>query len=279
MMPERLLELRGTRVWALTDCAPAPQRWGEAFPDANPAARPDLSARWIADGLFHTRFGPFLLRHAGRTVLVDAGMGPGPVAYFPGLAGTLLEGLARIGVAAGEIDTVVFTHLHVDHVGWACGAGGRPTFPAARYLVAEPEWRHWSEMGENAGRAHHVEAVRRCVWPLATAGRLSIVASDTEIAPGAWLRAARGHSPGHHVLEVDCAGRKLLLAGDLWHSAGQIGEPAWCHRADMDPAAAVTTRRRVAAWVAAEGAVLGAGHLPIDIAFGEIAGGDYVPLT
>jgi glyoxylase-like metal-dependent hydrolase (beta-lactamase superfamily II) len=279
MMSERLLELRGTRVWALTDCAPAPLRWTEAFANADPATRPDLSARWFADGLFHTRFGTFVLRHAGRTVLVDAGMGPGPVAYFPGLAGTLPERLARIGVAPGEIDTVVFTHLHIDHVGWACDAQGRPTFPAARYLVAEQEWRHWSENGERAGRAHHVEAIRRHVRPLAQAGRLVPVASETEIIPGAWLRAAAGHSPGHHVLEIDCAGRKLLLAGDLWHCAAQIGEPAWCHRADMDPEAAMATRRRIAAWVAAEGAVLGAGHLPLDIAFGEIAGGDYVPLA
>lgn len=279
MMSERLLELGGTRVWALTDCAPAPLPWTQAFSNADPMTRPELRARWFADDMFRTRFGLFLLRHAGRTVLVDAGMGPGPVAYFPGLAGTLPERLARIGVSPGEIDTVVFTHLHVDHVGWACADDGQPTFPAARYIVAESEWRHWSEQGENAGRAHHVEAIRRHVRPLADSGRLSAVASDTEIVPGAWLRAARGHSPGHHVLEVDCAGRKLLLAGDLWHSAAQIGEPAWCHRADMDPAAAIATRRRIAAWAAAEGAVIGAGHMPIDIAFGEIAGGDYIPLT
>ncbi len=279
MMSERLLELRGTRVWALTDCAPAPLPWTQAFSNTDPTARPELRARWFPDDLFHTRFGSFLLRHAGRTVLVDAGMGPGPVAYFPGLAGTLPERLARIGVSPWEIDTVVFTHLHVDHVGWACADDGLPTFPMARHIVAEPEWRHWSKNGDNAGRAHHVEAIRRHVRPLAASGRLAAVTSDTEIVPGAWLRAAQGHSPGHHVLEVDCAGRKLLLAGDLWHCAAQIGEPGWCHRADMDPAGAIATRRRIAAWVAAEGAVIGAGHMPIDIAFGEIAGGDYIPLT
>ena len=279
MMSERLLELRGTYVWALTDCAPAPLRWTDAFSNADPTARPELRARWFADDLFHTRFGPFLLRHGGRTVLVDAGMGPGPVAYFPGLAGTLLDRLARIGVSAGEIDTVVFTHLHVDHVGWACDEHSHPMFPVARYVVAEPEWHHWSANGESAGRAHHVEAIRRYVRPLADSGHLTVVASDTEIVPGAWLRAAQGHSPGHHVLEVDCAGRKLLLAGDLWHCAAQIGEPSWCHRADMDPAAATATRRRIAAWAAVEGAVIGAGHMPIDIAFGEITGGDYSPVA
>lgn len=279
MMSERLLELRGTQVWALTDCAPAPLRWTEAFSNVDPTARPELRARWFADDLFHTRFSPFLLRHAGHTMLVDAGMGPGPVAYFPELAGTLLDRLACIGVSVGAIDTVVFTHLHVDHVGWACDSSGRPTFLHARYVVAEAEWRHWSENGEKAGRAHHVEAIRRSVRPLADSGRLAAVASDTEIIPGAYLRAAHGHSPGHHVLGVDCAGRKLLLAGDLWHCAAQIAEPSWCHRADMDPAAAVATRRRIAAWAAAEGAVIAAGHMPIDIAFGEIVGSDYSPLS
>jgi glyoxylase-like metal-dependent hydrolase (beta-lactamase superfamily II) len=278
MMSERMLELRGTQVWALTDCAPAPQRWGEAFPDADAAARPELRTRWFADDRFHTRFGVFLLRHAHHTVLIDAGMGPGPVAYFPGLAGTLMERLATIGVAPGEIDTVLFTHLHVDQVGWACDVQGHPNFSAARYIVAEQEWKHWSENGERAGRAHHVAAVRSHVRPLSGAGRLSPVPSDTEIVPGAFLRAARGHTPGHHVLEVHCAGRILLLAGDLWHCAAQIGEPNWCHRADMDPARAVATRRRIAAWAAAERAVIGAGHFPLDIAFGEIADGDYVPI-
>ena len=97
------------------------------------------------DGTFPIEFGRFLVRSSGRTILVDTGLGnklPG------GTGGMLLENLKQIGVGPGDIDVVVNTHLHVDHVGWNCtGSGGGyvPTFPNAEYWISEQEWQYWTD--------------------------------------------------------------------------------------------------------------------------------------
>ncbi|MCH8064681.1 MAG: MBL fold metallo-hydrolase [Chloroflexi bacterium] len=94
------------------------------------------------DGTFAIEFGSFLVRSSGRTILVDTGLGnklPG------GTGGMLLENLKQIGVGPGDIDVVVNTHLHVDHVGWNCtesGGGYVPTFPNAEYWISEQEWQY-----------------------------------------------------------------------------------------------------------------------------------------
>jgi glyoxylase-like metal-dependent hydrolase (beta-lactamase superfamily II) len=270
----RQIDLGGTRIFALCDCVPAPALCAYAFPDAALAEHPGAAARWFAEDEFRTRFGPFLLRTGDGDVLVDCGMGPGPNDYFPGLRGQLPASLAAAGSALERITAVLFTHLHVDHVGWA------PLLPNARFFVAEPEWLHWSQGGPAAGLPHHVAAVARCVAPLAEAGRLAFMQAGTEILPGFFPVSAPGHTPGHHAILVH---GKLLIAGDTWHNPAQIEVPAWCHRADMDKPAAVATRARIAAAAHRHGWLVAAGHFAEENAFGHIAasanGFSFVPLS
>ena len=160
---------------------------------------------------------------------------------------------------------MVFTHLHVDHVGWA------PFLPGARFIVAEAEWAHWSRRDPSPGLPHHVEAVQRCVAPLAEAGRLRAVPAGAEIAPGIVLREATGHTPGHHAVEVR---DRLLIAGDAWHNPAQVEVPAWCHRADRDRPAATATRIRLATEARDRGWLVAAGHFTDQNAFGRIEGED-----
>jgi glyoxylase-like metal-dependent hydrolase (beta-lactamase superfamily II) len=255
------LDLDGIRIAALTDATPTSASCQHSFPDADLSGRPDLSTRWLEGGVFRTRFGMFLLRRSEGDILVDCGMGPGPVAYFPGLHGDLPDQLARAGSAPDRIATAIFTHLHLDHVGWA------PHLPNAGFVVAEAEWAHWSR-GEKAGLPHHVEAVASCVSPLAQAGRLRLATSDTEIAPGIVLLAAKGHTPGHHAVLIQ---DRLLIAGDLWHNPAQIAEPQWCHRADQDKPAAIASRIRLAEAAHRNGWLVAAGHFTEDAVFGHIA--------
>jgi glyoxylase-like metal-dependent hydrolase (beta-lactamase superfamily II) len=259
----RQIDLDGLRLFALTDCAPAPAECAYSFPDAALADRPEVAARWFGEGCFRTRFGPFLLRGGGGDVLVDCGLGPGDVGYFPNLRGDLPAALAAAGSSLAAIADVVFTHLHVDHVGWA------PHLPHARFHVAAAEWAHWSGLGA-AGLPHHTEAVARCVAPLAAAGRLATLASDAEPVPGLRLLAATGHTPGHHAVLV---GGRVLIAGDAWHNPAQIAVPAWCHRADMDKPEAMATRTRLAAMARDRGWIVAAGHFTDENAFGRIAAG------
>ena len=150
----RWVDVDGTKVVALTDATPAPSPCRHSFPDADLASRPDLAARWLADGMFRTRFGLFLLRRDDGDILLDCGMGPGPVDYFPGMRGNLPEALLQAGSALDQISKVIFTHLHLDHAGWS------PHLPNAAFWVAESEWAHWSR-GADAGLPHHVAA-----WPI-----------------------------------------------------------------------------------------------------------------
>ena len=261
----RHIDLDGLGVFVLTDCAPAQAACAYSFPDADLSAHPQAAGRWLAGAEFRTRFGAYLLRSEAGDVLVDCGVGPGPNPYFPGLRGELEAALAVAGSSLERVGTVVFTHLHLDHVGWA------PFLSAATFLVAESEWTHWSRREPPPGLPHHVAAVERCVAPLAEAGRLRVLASGAEFAPGMVLHAAGGHTPGHHVVLVR---DRLLIAGDAWHNPAQVEVPAWCHRADSDKPAAVATRTRLATDARDRGWLVAAGHFTEENAFGRITGED-----
>jgi glyoxylase-like metal-dependent hydrolase (beta-lactamase superfamily II) len=264
------LDLGEISVHALTDCAPAAVAAGYAFPDADFAAHPQLAAQWMAGGLFRTRFGAFLIRTQEVDILVDCGLGPDPVGYFPGLRGGLLARIEHAGSSADRIGIVLFTHLHVDHVGWATKPDGMPLFPRARYLVGGAEWAHWSRLGDHAGLPHHVAAVRRSILPLAQAGLLHPMQAEAQIAPGIKLLPTPGHTPGHQSILVKGAHRTLLIAGDLWHNPAQVAVPCWGHRADMDRSAAMRIRTAVAERASREGWIIGAGHFVEAAAFGRI---------
>ena len=251
-------------VTALTDAAPAPAPVAYSFPTAPVESRPALAARWFPDGEFRTRFGCWLLRTTGRNVLVDAGIGPGPVTYFPGLAGRLEAALREQSVALADIDLLVFTHLHLDHLGWA------PWLPNAAFAVAEAEWAHWADGGEAAGKPHHVAAFRTSLLPLAA--RVRCLPAGGAAAEGVVLLPAPGHTPGHCGVLV---ANRLLIAGDLWHNPAQVAEPTWCHRADHDPGQAVATRHALGRRALAEQWVVGAGHF--EVPFGRVTAQGFEP--
>ncbi len=266
----RKLDLGGHVVYALTDCAPSPARREYSFPHADFAGEPELAEHWMQGGLFRTRFGAFLICTTDSHILVDCGLGPGPVTYFPGLAGNLPAQLAQACSSSNMIDMVIFTHLHIDHVGWASTMDARPQFAKARYLVGDQEWAHWSEAGDNAGLPHHVDAVRRAICPLARAGALEPTPPGAQVAPGIGLLPTPGHTPGHQSVLVSGTRDSLLIAGDLWHNPAQISVPAWGHRADMNQTVASRTRTEIALRATRESWIVAAGHFVDEHTFGRI---------
>lgn len=264
------LELDGWTALSLTDAAPQPAPWCHAFPHDPPEADDTAMARHAPDGLFRTRFAVLALRRGAEVALVDAGLGPGPSAYFGGLRGGLDRALAAHGIAPEAVTCVAFTHFHLDHVGWA-SVGAEPCFPRAAYAAPAAELAHWRASPSQAALPHHVEAFERHVAPLLAKGR--IAALEDGAAPDGWpelsYRAAPGHTPGHSALILQAA-RPLLAAGDSWHSPVQIERPHWCHRADRDRAAAVASRRALADWAVETGAIIAAGHFPPGQEFGRI---------
>ncbi|MFI7573423.1 MBL fold metallo-hydrolase [Micromonospora sp. NPDC049497] len=214
----------------------------EAFPDATPgqwrAADRRDPASTTADGRWWLSFRSFALRAGdGPVTLVDAGIGPAdsPAASWAPVPGRLPEELAAAGIEPADVRTVVLTHLHSDHIGWAVtGTPGRPWFPNADYVVqrAELDATETINPGLPAG----------LVAPLRTAGQLRVVDGETTLIPGVRLLPTPGHTPGHQSVLVEAAHERLLLTGDLLVHAVQLVEPTLAYVHEVDPATARRSR-------------------------------------
>lgn len=271
----RRVDLKDMTLLRLVDAVPPPADWTYAFAGHASEIDNPARARWAPDGLFRTSFTVHALVHAGTATLVDAGLGPDPSAYFNGLSGRLDRELAAAGLTPETVSCVMFTHFHLDHVGWA-SRDGKPYFPNARYVAPAAELVHWLSHGAQAALPHHVAAFERHIAPLLALGLLDGL-DDGRTAPGAiplTYRSTAGHTPGHAATVFEGDGEALVIAGDSWHSPAQIERPDWGHRADRDPAAAVHSRTRLAQWAMERGALVAAGHFPDASGFGHIAADD-----
>src|SRR6478609_4606611 len=145
----RRVDLKGMTLLRLVDAVPPPADWAYAFAGHVSEIDDPARSRWSPDGLFHTNFTVHALVHAGTVTLVDAGLGPDRSAYFNGLSGSLDRELAAAGLAPEMVTCVMFTHFHLDHVGWA-SSNAKPYFPNARYVAPAAELIHWRRLGGQA---------------------------------------------------------------------------------------------------------------------------------
>ncbi len=196
----------------------------------------------------------WVLRTGGRTVLVDTGVGNGRERpgnpLFHRRRGDFLERLERIGVRPQDVDVVVNTHLHGDHVGWnTVDAAGEwvPAFPHARYLIPAPDDHHFGPAGGYGGGTRPDDRLiyEDSIAPVHRAGQ-SVVWEDRHRIDGHLvLEAAPGHTPGSCVLHVESRGERAVFAGDLLHSPVQILRPECSSCFCLDPAQAARTRQRL----------------------------------
>jgi glyoxylase-like metal-dependent hydrolase (beta-lactamase superfamily II) len=204
--------------------------------------------------------GSYLIRADGRTILVDTGLGPRPTDTPDVPWGTLLRDFQANGVRPDEIDMVVMTHLHRDHVGWnLTEAGGRwvPTFPNARYWVSTKDWEACHQPDIQPTRFPNAPT---CVWPLADLGLVEFMDGEHSLTRTLSALPTPGHTPGHMSILVTSRGERALVLGDAAHSPVQIQEPDWVSRADMDPDITRTTRRALVDRLEREQILVAAGH-------------------
>jgi glyoxylase-like metal-dependent hydrolase (beta-lactamase superfamily II) len=224
------------------------------------------------DGMAWLPIGCFLVRTAERTVLVDAGLGPGMRDSGPRrllVGGQLLLGLRAVGVSPAEITDVICTHLHADHCGWLFDTDAAPVFPRATIWFGSPDWDHFVT---HPG-TFMFEHIRQGFLDAAGGGdRLRPVTSDTTIAPGVTVTMAPGHTPGHLCVVVSSRGRRALLLGDAIICPVQLDEPTWQSIGDVDPVLAQRVRERLFRELEDE-STLGAGaHFP-ELQFGRVLAG------
>ena len=221
----------------------AVEEWSGLYRDPlemYPGATPEIVARhrdWLVPealdaetGLMVFAFQSYLLRTGRYTILVDSCVGEDKERpHRPNWhrkKWPWLDNLKAAGVTPEEVDFVMCTHLHVDHVGWNTRlVDGRwvPTFPNASYLFAETEYRYWEAESRKLDFMREVFA--DSVLPIMEAGRATLVGADFEIDTGLTIEPTPGHTPGHICLNVRSRGQRAVFAGDLMHHPLQVPEP------------------------------------------------------
>jgi len=230
----------------------------DLFPGTDPA---HLHALLQAQGATEiaTNFNAVLIRAGGRTILADAG----PRDLFGPSCGNLPAGLAEAGVAPDQIDTLVLTHLHPDHIAGSITPQGAAVFPKAELVLTEAERAFWSDPARTDPISDTVSqwgALARAVLA-AYADRLRIVAPGGDLAPGLTHLPLPGHTPGHGGWRLDSAGASLVHVGDIVHApALQVADPRIAIAFDMDTDAARAQRLRLLDMVCADGLTLTGGH-------------------
>ena len=181
-----------------------------------------------------------------RRIVVDTCIGndkSGRMApHWNNMQGPFLADLAGAGYTREAIDTVLCTHLHVDHVGWnTMLVDGRwvPTFPNARYLMAKSEFDYWRSGPEGDGQ---MQIFADSVQPVFDAGLVDLVDTDQRICNEVRLVPSLGHTPGHVSVAIESAGMHALITGDFVHHPCQMAHPEWASSADFDSAASTATR-------------------------------------
>lgn len=212
-------------------------------------------------------FTPTLLNTGSELILFDTGLGQGGIQ----------TALAGAGVTPEDIDIVVLTHMHPDHIG-GMTTNDAPTFPNARYVTAAAEYDFWSAQ-EEGNRVGDMVAAK--VTPIAD--KMSFIEDGGEVASGVTAMAAFGHTPGHMVYHLESGGQRLILTADLAnHYVWSFAHPEWEVKFDMDKAKATETRRKVLGMLAADKVPMIGYHMPFPAAGFVEARGDgfrFVPVS
>ena len=199
-----------------------------------------------ADGRLRMSIHSFLIQTPTQRIIVDTCLGNDKqnrrIPHWNDRQGPFLADLAAAGFPRESIDTVLCTHLHVDHVGWnTLLQDGKwvPTFPRARYLMGRTEYEHWRD---NATRADMQLILADSVTPILDAGLAELVETDHRLDDEISLVPTVGHTPGHVSVRIASRGEEALITGDFMHHPCQIAHPEWSTLADSDPAQGIRTR-------------------------------------
>ena len=219
-----------------------------------PQATPDLikPIAWLQphfadeNGRLRMSIHTFLVETPTRRIVVDTCLGNDKenrhIPHWNNMQTRFLADIADAGYPRESIDTVLCTHLHIDHVGWnTMKVDGKwiPTFPNASYLMGRMEYEHWST---NLARQDMQYILADSVTPVLDAGLATLVETDHRICEEISLIPTIGHTPGHVSVRISSKGEEALITGDFMHHPCQIAHPEWSTNADSDRDQGIRTR-------------------------------------
>jgi glyoxylase-like metal-dependent hydrolase (beta-lactamase superfamily II) len=238
-----------------------------------------LAAAFLAPNVLPISFTALLVNTGAKLVLIDTGT----AGQITDSAGFINANLAAAGVKPGDIDTIVISHFHPDHIDGLKTKDGDKVFPNAQIFVPEPEWTFWMDDGNQARATGSVlgyfRNARRIFRDIAK--EIERFAPGAEVAPGIVSIPAYGHTPGHTAFAIHSEGRSLLAMSDTVRNPYLFARhPDWQPLFDMDGPLAVSARRKMLDQAAADRMLVEAYHFPFP-ACGHIArtatGYDFVP--
>ena len=202
------------------------------------------------DGKQRMNFQGFVVQTPTKNLVVDSCIGAGrdrEFDVFCDLPEGFLEDLASLGLTREDIDIVMCTHLHFDHVGWNTFKDPetgefKPTFPNAQYLFGQTEYDAWQVLRHDG--VHHPGHMIECVDPIVEAGMATFIEPDHKICDELHCEPSHGHTPGHVHVCIESAGERAVITGDLMHHPMQCAMPARTATFDMDKDAGRESRVR-----------------------------------
>lgn len=188
-------------------------------------------------------FTPTVINTGSDLILFDTGLDPDAIT----------SALNGAGYTPDQVDIVVITHMHGDHIGGLMHEGGEATFANARYVTGSTEFDHWAAAGN--------ERFDSNMRPLAE--KTTMIGDGASVAPGITAVASFGHTPGHMTYMIESGGKSLLLAADFAnHYVWSLAQPDWDVKFDMDKSAAAATRRRILGMLASDKIPFIGYHMP-----------------
>ncbi len=225
---------------------------------------------------WRAHWGGYLIRSEGQIILVNSGIGnktsnPGTVNTLNnGVDGNLLTELQTAGVAPGDVNTVFFTHLHPDHVGYNLSQDGnqpRATFAGARYLVHQADWDAFAS--QEVQDLFPFSFWNETLGPLESLGVLDLLTGEQTLTSEVTAIPTPGHTPGHMSLLINSGGERAMILGDVAIHPAQVTENDWHFAFELDQPQANRTRREFFDRLEQEGLTVAACHFPAP-GFGRI---------
>ena len=217
---------------------------------------PEGWEQWVSD------YTCLAINTGRHQVLVDTGDGN----VLP-TTGKLLPRLKAEGIEPEDIDIVIITHAHPDHIGGNTNREGKPAFPKARYVMWKGEWEFWHPEPDLSDLDVPEDAIERLLrfvrdFLPPIRDQLDLIDHDKEIVPGVYGFSTAGHTPGHMAVAVSSGDEKLLVVGDALIQPINVEHPEWNARVDMLKEQAVASRHQLLLQAAADKALVHGFHFP-----------------